>query len=771
MTQETPAPEAAATDRQHAEGDPPPAPEETRPADQQPHDGIQPDSGQPAPAPTRGRQVAIAAVAAVRAAWPHALAGAIAFAAALWTYRPWAFGSAVATPSGDSLAFHAWVQNIIESGWYEHGTRLAAPFGQNSHSYSVTDELLFGFVGKILAPLTGSAGAAVTWAVILSFPAAAVLAVVAARTLRVSRVASVLVGVAFALLPDHFIRATGHFSLAQSWVVPIGVIAATSLVHPFEGKRRRRYVIEGVVLFGCVCISLVNAYYAVFAGLLIAGAALGAWRKFGFRHAVTPTALRAAALGVPLAVAMWMDKLYLPSPLGYPSIALSRSAADADVYSGKLLAFLLPAAQHRSELFRNIRNSYDSTFPNPAEQPALGTVATVAFLALMIWAVLVYWRPRAAEKSPILATLAALTWVAIICYTVGGIGELWAFVLNGGGLRAWSRMHVYIALLALLAAGVTLDKIRRRWVLWATVGALVLVAVVDQTSPWYRPDPGVAVAMQKDVSDFTSQIQGEVPSQSLIYQYPDVSFPLSLTDTTPASAYDGFLPYLYSDGLRWSYGGLQGDPKADWQTSMGLRPMAQQAALLQAAGFKGLVIDTTALTSNPTALDAAHQALGSPDVTSSSGRWEFYRLDGSDPSCVAGTDDLADVALAPPILYPGAGTHPTGNVLINDQPGPGTLRILTLRPSGWGHVDTEFTIEVPPSGLRVTWPDGTQVELAAGTQQVQWSGALPRTETVVGIERLDGSATPYRMYGFSAQVGTGAAAEACLAARAAPATS
>jgi hypothetical protein len=328
-------------------------------------------------------------------------------------------------------------------------------------------------------------------------------------------------------------------------------------------------------------------------------------------------------------------------------------------------------------------------------------------------------------------------------------------------------MHIYIALLALLAAGVTLDKIRQRWVLWSAVAALTLVAVVDQTSPWYRPDPGVAVATQKDMSDFTSKIRDDMPSQSLIYQYPDVSFPLSLTDTAPASAYDGFLPYLYSEGLRWSYGGLQGDPKSDWQSSLGQRPFAQQAPLLQAAGFTGLVIDTTALTSNPAALASAHAVLGKPDATSGSGRWEFYRLDGTDPTCIAGTDDLADVALAPPILYPGVGTHPTGNVLINDQPGPGTLRILTLRHGGWADADTTFTIEVPPSGVRVTWPDGDQVELAPGVQEVRWSGALPETESVIGIERLDGSATPFKMYGFSAEPGLGAAADSCLTQRSA----
>ena len=34
------------------------------------------------------------------------------------------------------------MQATIEDGWYENATRLSAPYEMNSHSYTVTDELL-----------------------------------------------------------------------------------------------------------------------------------------------------------------------------------------------------------------------------------------------------------------------------------------------------------------------------------------------------------------------------------------------------------------------------------------------------------------------------------------------------------------------------------------------------------------------------------------------------------------------------------------------------
>ena len=425
---------------------------------------------------------------------------------------------------------------------------------------------------------------------------------------------------------------------------------------------------------------------------------------------------------------------------------------------------LLPASGHRNAFLASIRNSYDTTFPNPAEGPALGLIASVAFVALMIWALLQYWKPSPTPRAAILGTLAALTWVSVICYTVGGVGELWSFLLNGGGLRAWSRMHVFIGLLALLAAGVALDAVRRRPLRWGLVAALTALAVVEQTSPAYRPDPVRATAMQTEVESLTGAIAASLPEDGEIYQYPDVSFAVALRDTAPASAYDGFLPYLYSSpDLSWSYGGLQGDPRADWQTLLGTRPMSQQAVLLEAAGFDGVLVDSAALTADPEALAAARTALGTPTVISQSGRWEYYALDGNDTACRSGADDLSDEALKPPILYPGDGFRPSGNVLINDAAAPSKLRVLTLRDGGWPHVDLWYTIDAPAGGLKLTWPDGRQEMLAAGTQEVHWSGTLSSMETDIGVERLDGATTPFLTYGFRTAVRSGADAERCLA--------
>lgn len=724
------------------------------------------DGREPAPSEDRPEPVAAARGHRARsllhglvALWPYAAAAVAALAAALWTYRPWRFGSAVMNPGGDALAFVAWIQNVVESGWYEHGERLSAPFAQNSHTYTLTDELVMGAVGRVLAPLTGSAGAAVTWWLVLTFPLAAVAAVALARYLGLSRVTAVLVGVAFAVLPDHFLRGTGHYALATTWVVPVGLLAAVSLVHRPRHRGRARVVWEAALLVGLVCVTLTSAYYGVFSGLLIAAAGVGVlvarrrWADLGL------TALRGAALGVPLVAAVMLDRTFLPSPLGYEAFAVTRGLADAEIYGGKVVAMLLPSSAHRLELFRDLRYLYDSTFPNPAEGPALGLLASVGFVALVVRSVLHHFRSPGDARDRRLDTLAGLTWVALFAYSVGGLGSLWSLALEGGGIRVWSRMHVVIALLALLAVGVAVDRLRSWWRVGA-VGVLLVLVALDQTSGLYRFDPAAARAVETEVTELTAAIAERAGDDASVYQYPEVTFPIQHRDTTPATAYDGFLPYLYSTDLQWSYGGLQGDPSSDWQVRLGQRPLLEQAALLRAAGFAGILVDTSSLQSSPDEL-AELAALGEPDVTSSSGRFEYHDLAPLPAACTApDLGLLADDAVRPVLAYPGDGLDPIPGGVVGEEP-DAELRLVTLRDGGWPDVTVELTVDSPGGPLRLHLPDGSTREVPAGVSEVTWTGDLTRADTAVQVEKLAGE-LPYTLTGFRTTAVPAETATRCL---------
>jgi len=699
-------------------------------------------------------------------ALPYLVAALISLSAALWTYRPWQMAGAIMVPSGDSLAYHTWVQNTIESGWYETSDRLAAPFVQNNHPFTVTDEFLYAAIGRVFAPILGSAGAAVTWWVVLSFPLAAITAVGLARYLRLSPVASVVPGVAFALLPDHFLRASVlHVNLATTWVIPIGLLAAVSLMHPPPCTPRKRVWFEIALLTGCVITSLVSAYYAVFAGLLVAAAGIGALVATRAWRVLLVTAGRGMALVGPLTVAALVDHIYLPSHMGYEAVSVTRSAADSELYGGKIAAMLLPPSTNRFMFLHNIRTNYDLTYPNAAEGPALGLVASIGFIGLVCWMFLAYWRRTTANDDMRIRTLAALTWVGLFVYVVGGFGTVWSMILQGGGIRVWSRMHVFLALLALLAVGITIDRIGRFWLRFAIVALVTVIALVDQTSPAYRPNADLAKAVRAETTRMTKAIGARAGSGAMIYQYPQVNFPIANRVTAPASAYDGFLPYLYSDDLRWSYGGLEGDPAADWQLSLAARPLADQVALLAAAGFAGILVDRVTLSSTPEqAVQIAH-LLGKADYVSSAGRWDYYDLRADlgacGPDAKASVAELKYLTLRPPLLYPGPGITTAPNGYTNEQ-GPATLRIVTLRDAGWPNINVTFTVDSPTSSLLVRLPDGTKRELAPGSTKIAWSGAVIGSETPIRIERTGGTGA-YHVVSLIASPNLSANASICLA--------
>ncbi len=697
---------------------------------------------------------------------PYAVAAAFTSAVALWMYRPWKLGGAIAFPAGDSLSFHAWVQATIETGWYESADRLAWPFQQNGHTYAVTDELLFTLIGKVLAPLTGSAGTAVMWWVVLTFPAAAVLAVGLARNIGIGRMASLVPGIVFPLIPDHFYRATAHYSLSSSWAVPLGLWMAVSLLLPGRTSGRRRAGFEVAMLLGGIAISLTNAYFATFAAILIAVAGLGASIVRRSVRVLLVGIGRGLSLLVPIVVAIWLDSRYAPTQLGYTSLDITRSPADAETYGGRIIAMLLPDTDHRLAFFRDVRNSYETIFHGGAEYPALGLVSAIGFVGLVVWSVLAYWRRPDSTRDPRLSALAGLNWVAVLAYTVGGLGSIWAFVLNGGGIRVWSRMHTFIALIALLAVAIAVDRLTRALLRRIAVVLIVLLAAFDQTSPAREPDIDAARQLQNEIRGFTGSVAAREGQGASLFQLPQVSFPLTNRAVSPASGYDGFLPFLYSTGLHWSFGGYQGDPTADWQELLVRRPVGEQAALVAASGYSGIVVDTLALTPDPDLRAQIAASLGAPDITSASGRWQYYDLDSDAPVCTPRlTAAVGATALRTPILYPGADMELQANWAWASESGTTSLHILTTQEGGWPSATISFVVYAPEAELRLVMPDGSDQRVPAGTTtDITWTGAVPADGATITIERADGGGGPVQVAQLDAQAsGLAPDVRACLA--------
>src|SRR5690606_13851599 len=116
----------------------------------------------------------------------------------------------------------------------------------------------------------------------------------------------------------------GHFSLSATWAVGLGVLAAVTLVGPRPATLRKRLALEVAMVACCLVVGLLNIYYAVYTGVLIAVAGIGGALVYRAWTVLVSAVVRGLAIAVPVGLALYVDLTSVPSLLGYPSVAVTR---------------------------------------------------------------------------------------------------------------------------------------------------------------------------------------------------------------------------------------------------------------------------------------------------------------------------------------------------------------------------------------------------------------------------------------------------------------
>jgi phosphoglycerol transferase len=591
---------------------------------------------------------------------PYAAAALLSLAALWFGLNLWAVDWRVPFYySGDALAVASHFKTIIETGWFTHQPDLGAPYGQFYSDYPQADNLHF-IAADVLRLFTSDFGVAMNVYFVIGFPLAAITGLWFLRLVGVGRVLGVALGVVYSIAPYHFVKGEGHLFLAAYFVVPLalGLLYLVATGRPLWGLRpavrpdggaERRWLrpatARNAATIGTVALlGTASSYYSVFVALVLAVAGLSklwqtkAWRPF----------FGAAAAGVLIAVTMLVN--LTPSILyrltnGVNEAVLVRSPPEAELYSFKLSSLLLPVPGHRFGPFATLRQLYDTYYPLPSEEPALGLIAAAGFVALVVAAVHLLltagrpgWsQPRRATRT--LSVLAGLTLVAFLFGTVGGLSTLLSFV--DFPIRSWNRIAILIAMLALAAVGVLLERVAtrvagrltretaRRWVVTVPLALLLVVlGIWDQIPPVDAAARAATVASYDSDETFTEQIEATVDPGCLIYQLPYIAFPESppvngVTDS------DELRPFLHSEDLRWSAGGIKGRAPIDEVGAYASLPAEQMLPELAGIGACAIVLDRAAYTDQgSTAVGQLQAAIGEPTTAfdSPDGRFTFLEL-------------------------------------------------------------------------------------------------------------------------------------------------
>lgn len=570
--------------------------------------------------------------------------------------------------TGDALPMAAHVKTVLKEGWFQYEPNLGAPTGELYYDFPQADN--FHLIGiKVIGWFVPNWAAAMNIYYLIGFPLAALAAVWFLRVVGVSRIISVVLAVAYAIAPYHFIRGQAHLYLASYYPVPLALVLLVWVLRgePLWGVRagvsRWWGVLSGrgaAVFLILALIGTASQYYSLFFLILLAFAGVVTlirrknWRRFW----------GAAVAGVVTVVVLVINVLpgVIYGLIHGPSIdSLERGVSESEVYGLKLSQLLLPWDKHLIGPLRAFRTQYEQQYPLPSESPALGVIAACGLVAafLILAYVVVAWRSLAARPwaqerwFSTVTQLSSLLFVAFLFGTIGGLSTFVSFFTSA--IRGWNRISIVMAILCLGVIGLLLDRairaiarsiarrrpgrtgVVRAVVASLTAALLLLVAVVDQ-SP-YDASSGLIRSQQDYAADheFFSSLEKRIPDNGMVLQLPYIGFPEDSSPNGTLSS-DELIPFLQTEHVRWTSGGIKGRPAADWPEQLEQYDPADLVTLAAASGMDGILVDSKAYSDHGQAMLAGlTKALGEQPVVSPGNlRWHYFdlaavraRLDGA----------------------------------------------------------------------------------------------------------------------------------------------
>ncbi len=507
----------------------------------------------------------------------------------------------------DALLILPLVKVTVETGTHWTNDRLGAPGIQELYDYPIVDSLHLGLIwllGRFVRdPIT-----VFNLYYLLTYPLTTLTAMFVLRRFRLSIPASAAMAVLYAFQPYHYARGEVHYFLSAYFVVPLTLWVALRLCQgsiPFFGPREgggyRFRPLQGAgwgTVLAAVLTATAGAYYAFFGCALLAAAAVYGWRVTRtWRAPLVGFAVVALIGGVGLA--NHAKTVKYQAEYGVNEAPHLRTSEESELYGLKLAQLLLPVSGHNWQRLAAIRAEYDSSRLRPSqtenESDTIGIVGSLGLIGLLIAVFL-----PGPHRWPV-GPLASLALFAVLLGTIGAVGSLIAHLITPQ-VRAYNRVCIYIAFLALMAAGAAVDWVTSsRWrvvglLRLAVFGLLVWIGLWDQlNNTWFRDDStrlkdrAKTAEKYREDHEFFARVEELFPDGGAIFNYPHVPYPESHAIRDIAS-YDNIRGYLHTSRLKWSFGSMKG---REWD--LRLRSIADDATQmlerLIVVGFRALLVD------------------------------------------------------------------------------------------------------------------------------------------------------------------------------------
>jgi hypothetical protein len=567
--------------------------------------------------------------------------GAMALTAvvAAWVLRLWDadLNVPLATPEGDTGDVLSVVQSMLQHGWIFTNPSLGAPAGQELYDLPGFNANALHFVlMQPLAVFTSDAVPIVNAYFLLAFPLCALSGFALMRWMGVGRPPALVCSTLFALAPYHFLRGEWHLFLGAYFLVPVAayLILAVYADRPLfarrlgaEGPLSWLSARTGLTLAACVAVAFSDLYYAAFTILLIAAAGLLTFAATRSRRALATSGVLVAVLAITLAAAFAPTLAYRLEHGSNPEVA--REPEESLEYSTNLADLVFPVRDHRLGALDRLDERYTGSVPVGHEVgDQLGIVAAVGLAWLLVMVLAWVLRRRPDGPDPRYRHLAVATVTALLIGTTGGGSAIVAYLVSPQ-LRAWNRISIFITLFALLAVALLLDalraRVRNQVAAGAAMSAVLIVGVLDQTTPSMAPQHGPLAAQWRSDDAFVSQIEARLAPGTMVLQLPYVPYP-EHPPVRGVGPYSHLRGYLHAPSLRWSFGAMKGRDD-DWLAPVSASPVPVLVREASQAGFEGVWVDRFGYVDDGVEIERRlTRALGVQPVVSPDGRLTFFDM-------------------------------------------------------------------------------------------------------------------------------------------------
>lgn len=400
--------------------------------------------------------------------------------------------------------------------------------------------------------------------------------------------------VLYSIAPYHMYRSIYHLAIANAFTVPMSILASLYIagIIKLNGKKD----IAGMII-SAVCLGFGCAYYTFFGFMLFAVACLFRLINSGNLQELIKK-LWPAYITVGSFLLTRIPATVLTLTQGKNSVAFSRSPIEQEYYGLKIIQMLLPSGFSPLNKITRFYDYYNNSGALITENDTsnLGLIASFGFVVLCL--LFIYSFIKKDEKSKnewlLLDYLSLSVLSLVLIGSIGGFGLIFNLLVTAQ-MRCYNRVSVVITCICLITIAYCIDILLKK----NKIKGICVCAGVFLLGFWDQftvlPQSEVAAIKNDVYKSFFSQVEESIGSEGFVYQLPYMDYP-EAPQINNMKSYTQFNGYLFTDNMRWSYGGIKGRNTAALELNIdngigfdfiqGIRDAGASAVMIDVYGYK-----------------------------------------------------------------------------------------------------------------------------------------------------------------------------------------